>query len=51
MHGTYEWLPGSSLGSTSDSWPEIMMGGVPNIYVYAGNNPSESILAKRRGSY
>jgi CobN/Magnesium Chelatase len=22
---------------------------MPNIYVYAANNPSESILAKRRG--
>jgi magnesium chelatase subunit H len=26
-----------------------MLGGLPNIYVYAANNPSESILAKRRG--
>ncbi|CAN0501981.1 unnamed protein product, partial [Scytosiphon promiscuus] len=22
---------------------------MPNVYVYAANNPSESILAKRRG--
>ena len=21
MHGTVEWLPGSPLGSTVDSWP------------------------------
>ena len=21
MHGTVEWLPGSPLGSTADSWP------------------------------
>lgn len=26
-----------------------MLGGIPNVYVYAANNPSESILAKRRG--
>ncbi len=26
-----------------------MLGGIPNIYAYAANNPSESILAKRRG--
>eukprot|EP01038_Epipyxis_sp_PR26KG_P011025 gene11025-14806_t len=49
MHGTVEWLPGSVLGSTDDSWPEILLGNVPNIYLYACNNPSESILAKRRG--
>ena len=49
MHGTYEWLPGSSLGSTAESWPEILIGDIPNMYVYAANNPSESILAKRRG--
>lgn len=49
MHGTYEWLPGSSLGSTADSWPEILIGDMPNLYVYAANNPSESLLAKRRG--
>ena len=24
------------------------MGNIPNLYVYAANNPSESILAKRR---
>lgn len=49
MHGTFEWLPGSSLGSTAESWPEIMMGSIPNLYIYAVNNPSESLLAKRRG--
>ncbi len=26
-----------------------MLGNLPNLYVYAANNPSESILAKRRG--
>lgn len=49
MHGTMEWLPGSPLGNTADTWPDILMGDIPNIYVYACNNPSESILAKRRG--
>lgn len=28
---------------------DILLGNVPNIYVYACNNPSESTLAKRRG--
>ncbi|MEO1299835.1 MAG: magnesium chelatase subunit H, partial [Cyanobacteria bacterium J06636_16] len=49
MHGTAEWLPGSPLGNTGYSWPDILMGNLPHLYVYAANNPSESILAKRRG--
>ena len=49
MHGTVEWLPGSSLGNTGYSWSDILLGDIPNLYIYAANNPSESILAKRRG--
>jgi len=49
MHGTVEWLPGSPLGNTGYSWSDILLGSLPNLYVYAANNPSESMLAKRRG--
>jgi magnesium chelatase subunit H len=49
MHGTVEWLPGSPLGNTGYSWSDIMLGNLPNLYIYAANNPSESMLAKRRG--
>jgi len=49
MHGTAEWLPGSPLGNTGYSWPDILLGNLPHLYVYAANNPSESMLAKRRG--
>ncbi|MEW6494797.1 MAG: magnesium chelatase subunit H, partial [Cyanobacteriota bacterium] len=49
MHGTVEWLPGSPLGNTGYSWPDILLGDMPHLYIYAANNPSESILAKRRG--
>jgi magnesium chelatase subunit H len=49
MHGTVEWLPGSPLGNTGYSWSDILLGSLPNIYIYAANNPSESMLAKRRG--
>jgi magnesium chelatase subunit H len=49
MHGTVEWLPGSPLGNTGYSWPDVLLGDRPNLYIYAANNPSESILAKRRG--
>ncbi|MDC0834363.1 cobaltochelatase subunit CobN, partial [Geitlerinema sp. CS-897] len=49
MHGTVEWLPGSPLGNTGYSWSDILLGNIPNLYIYAANNPSESMLAKRRG--
>ncbi|HEY9695049.1 MAG TPA: magnesium chelatase subunit H [Oculatellaceae cyanobacterium] len=49
MHGTVEWLPGSPLGNTGYSWSDILLGDLPNLYIYAANNPSESMLAKRRG--
>lgn len=49
MHGTVEWLPGSPLGNTGYSWSDILLGNLPHLYIYAANNPSESMLAKRRG--
>ncbi|NEP39489.1 MAG: magnesium chelatase subunit H [Okeania sp. SIO2G4] len=49
MHGTVEWLPGSPLGNTGYSWSDILLGNMPHLYIYAANNPSESMLAKRRG--
>jgi magnesium chelatase subunit H len=49
MHGTVEWLPGSPLGNTGYSWSDVLLGSLPNLYLYVANNPSESILAKRRG--
>ena len=49
MHGTVEWLPGSPLGKTGLSWSDVLLGTMPNVYLYACNNPSESLIAKRRG--
>ncbi|GAX76816.1 hypothetical protein CEUSTIGMA_g4262.t1 [Chlamydomonas eustigma] len=49
MHGTVEWLPGAPLGNTGFSWSDVLLGEMPNVYIYACNNPSESIIAKRRG--
>jgi magnesium chelatase subunit H len=49
MHGTVEWLPGQNLGNDASSWSDVLLGDLPNFYVYTANNPSESILAKRRG--
>jgi magnesium chelatase subunit H len=48
MHGTAEWLPGLPLGNDEFSFPDLLFRDLPNIYVYAQNNPSESTLAKRR---
>jgi cobalamin biosynthesis Mg chelatase CobN len=49
MHGTVEWLPGLPLGNDRKSWTDSLLDGIPNIYAYLANNPSESILATRRG--
>jgi magnesium chelatase subunit H len=29
-------------------WPDRLIGDMPNVYLYASNNPSEATLAKRR---
>ena len=48
MHGTLEFMPGKQAGASGACWPDRMIGGLPNIYLYASNNPSEATLAKRR---
>ena len=39
----------TAAGNSGLSWSDVLLGDLPNVYVYACNNPSESILAKRRG--
>ena len=34
----------------ADDWPDRLIGDLPNIYLYAANNPSEASLAKRRSN-
>ena len=48
MHGALEFMPGKQNGLSGANWPERLMGNMPNIYLYAANNPSEATLAKRR---
>ena len=48
MHGTLEFMPGKQAGVSESCWPDRMIGALPNIYLYASNNPSEATLAKRR---
>ncbi|MET1160089.1 MAG: magnesium chelatase subunit H [Thermoprotei archaeon] len=47
-HGTLEFLPGKETGLSSNCYPDILIGDLPNIYVYHVSNPSEASIAKRR---
>lgn len=48
MHGALEFMPGKQAGMGAKDWPDRLIGNLPNIYLYAANNPSEASLAKRR---
>ncbi|MGR3467442.1 MAG: cobaltochelatase subunit CobN, partial [Shimia sp.] len=50
MHGALEFMPGKQAGLGARDWPDRLMGEVPNVYLYASNNPSEATLAKRRAN-
>ncbi|GLR47754.1 magnesium chelatase subunit H [Sphingomonas astaxanthinifaciens] len=47
-HGALEFMPGKQAGMSDTCWPERLIGDLPNFYLYAANNPSEGLLAKRR---
>ena len=47
-HGALEFMPGKQVGLSGDCWPERLIGDLPNLYLYAANNPSEATIAKRR---
>ncbi len=49
-HGALEFMPGKQSGLSGDCWPDRMIGALPNIYLYASNNPSEGAIAKRRAA-
>jgi magnesium chelatase subunit H len=49
-HGALEFMPGKQTGLTGDCWPERLIGDLPNFYLYAANNPSEAMIAKRRSN-
>ncbi len=44
-HGALEFMPGKQTGLSERCWPERLIGALPNIYLYAANNPSEGTLA------
>jgi magnesium chelatase subunit H len=47
-HGALEFMPGKQSGLSGNCWPDRLISDLPNIYLYASNNPSEGAIAKRR---
>ena len=49
-HGALEFMPGKQAGLSGACWPDRLIGDLPNINLYASNNPSEGMIAKRRAA-
>jgi magnesium chelatase subunit H len=49
-HGALEFMPGKQVALSRECWPDRLIGDLPNLYLYAANNPSEGAIAKRRGN-
>jgi magnesium chelatase subunit H len=49
-HGALEFMPGKQNGLSAACWPDGLIGDLPNLYLYASNNPSEGTIAKRRAA-
>jgi len=49
-HGALEFMPGKHSGMGPECWPERLIRDLPNFYLYAANNPSEGLIAKRRAA-
>jgi magnesium chelatase subunit H len=47
-HGALEFMPGKQTGMSGGCWPDRLIGDLPNLYLYASNNPSEGAVARRR---
>ncbi|WP_439106990.1 magnesium chelatase subunit H [Congregibacter sp.] len=47
-HGALEFMPGKQSGMSDSCWPQRLIGDIPHYYLYAANNPSEGMIAKRR---
>ncbi len=49
-HGALEFMPGKQTGLSARCWPDRLIGDLPHVYLYAADNPSEGLLAKRRAA-
>ncbi|MEM9863263.1 MAG: magnesium chelatase subunit H, partial [Myxococcota bacterium] len=49
-HGALEFMPGKQVGLGGECWSDRLIADLPNVYLYASNNPSEGALARRRAA-
>jgi magnesium chelatase subunit H len=49
-HGALEFMPGKQTGLSAACWPDRLIADLPNFNLYASNNPSEGLIAKRRAA-
>ena len=49
-HGSLEFMPGKQVGLSGQCWPDRLIADLPGVYLYAANNPSEGLIAKRRAA-
>jgi cobaltochelatase CobN len=49
-HGTLEWLPGKQTAQAGWDASEVLLGDLPNPYIYIMDGGGEAIQAKRRGA-
>ena len=49
-HSTAEFLPGKRTGLAGDDYPHLVLGDLPNAYLYIVDGVGEGIQAKRRGA-
>ena len=49
-HGTLEWLPGKQVAQSGDDASEVILGDLPNAYLYIQDGGGEAIQAKRRSA-
>ena len=47
-HGTIEWLPGKNVGLSCKCDPDVVLGDLPNLYIYIVDDPGEGIQCRRR---
>lgn len=48
-HATHEWLPGREVGFGEEDSGEIIVGSIPQLYLYIVDDVGEGLQAKRRG--
>ncbi|WP_130392729.1 cobaltochelatase subunit CobN [Cupriavidus agavae] len=49
-HGTLEWLPGKQVAQSGDDASEVLLGDLPNVYLYIQDGGGEAIQARRRSA-